>query len=369
MIFEEAPLTFNPASGGFEPDIEKIKEKEIFVPDEKKEHRHAEIQKPEHQAVPKPHEDKEDIVFTQPSPAPPSESEKKGFFAKLKETITKKIISEEQFDELFWELEVALLESNVAVEVIEKIKADLKQDVVGKPLSRGKIEEIIQQALTHSIDGLFSFSTFEIADRIRQQKEKPTVIVFMGVNGTGKTTTIAKVAKRLQDEKLTCVIAAADTFRAAALEQLQTHADNLHIKLIKHQYGSDPAAVAFDAIAHARARGVDAVLIDTAGRLHSNENLMEELKKVVRVAKPDLILFVGESITGNDCVEQVKIFGSYVNIDGVILSKADLDEKGGAAVSLSYVSGKPILYLGTGQNYDDLEPFDKAKMMERLGMV
>ena len=163
-------------------------------------------------------------------------------------------------------------------------------------------------------------------------------------------------------------MAASDTFRAAAIQQLEEHADRLSIKLIKHDYGADSAAVAFDAISHAKAHNIDVVLIDTAGRLQSNTNLMDELKKVVRITKPDLILFIGESITGNDCVEQAKTFNQEIGIDGIILSKSDIDEKGGAAISVSYVTKKPILYLGTGQGYDDLIRFDPKIIIGSLGL-
>ena len=163
------------------------------------------------------------------------------------------------------------------------------------------------------------------------------------------------------------VLAAADTFRAAAIDQLQLHADKLKVKLIKHDYGSDPAAVAFDAVKHAQSTDKDVVLIDTAGRIHSNINLMEELSKIIRVAKPDLKIFVGESITGNDCTEQAKKFDDAVGIDGIILSKADVDDKGGAAISVSYVTKKPILYLGIGQEYDDLEFFKKESILQSIG--
>ncbi len=164
------------------------------------------------------------------------------------------------------------------------------------------------------------------------------------------------------------MLAAADTFRAASIEQLEEHGGRLGVKVIKHDYKADPAAVVFDAIAHAKARRIDCVLIDTAGRQHSNQDLMMEMKKIARVAKADLKLFVGEAITGNDCVEQVREFNKAVEIDGIVLSKLDIDEKGGAALSVSYVSGKPILFVGVGQRYDDLERFSKEKIMKNLGI-
>jgi len=216
----------------------------------------------------------------------------------------------------------------------------------------------------------FSELTFKINlfDRIDEKKEKrePFVICFLGINGSGKTTTIAKITKMLKDKGYSVVLAAADTFRAAAIDQLQEHADRLKVKIIKHDYGSDPAAVAYDAIKHANAKHIDVVLIDTAGRMHTNTNLTDEMKKIVRVSNPDLKIFVGESITGNDCIEQAKVFDEAVSIDGIILSKADVDEKGGAAISISYVTKKPILYLGTGQNYDDIKPFDSQIVVDSL---
>ncbi len=327
---EEIPVKFNAGTMQYEPDVEKIKE--VAAEEEKKE------------------EVKE---------------EKKGFFAKFKEKLTTRKIDAEKFDEIFWDLEVTLLENNVAVEVIEKIKEDLKIKLVNVPIDRTDIEKTIEESLKTSITEVLDVETFDL---IKKSKEKkPFVICFLGINGSGKTTTIAKVAKLFQDNKMSVVMAAADTFRAAAIEQLQQHADALNVRMIKHDYKSDSAAVAFDAIKHAEAQGKDVVLIDTAGRLHSNKDLLDELKKIIRVAKPDLKIFVGESITGNDCVEQAKEFNKSVGIDAIILAKADIDEKGGAALSVSYVTKKPIIYLGTGQNYKDLQAFDKDKILKNLG--
>ncbi len=294
--------------------------------------------------------------------------EKKGFFEQVKEKITTKVINEKQFDEMFWDLEMALLENNVAVEVIEKIKEDLKKDITNKPIKRNEVEKEITESLKKSIEDLFNVSPIDLLKEVKEKKEKPYIIVFVGINGSGKTTSISKIAHFLQKNNLKVVMAAADTFRAASIEQLEEHGKKLGIKVIKHDYGSDPAAVAFDAIKHAKAKNLDVVLIDTAGRLHSNTNLVDEMKKIVRVTHPDLKIFVGESITGNDAVTQSEEFNQAIGIDGIILTKSDVDEKGGAIISVSYVTQRPILYLGIGQGYDDLKEFDKEEIVKSLGL-
>lgn len=294
------------------------------------------------------------------------QKEKKGFFGKISEIFTTTSISEQKFEELFYDLEIGLLENNVAYEVIEKIKQDLKQELVNKKIPKVNLEQKITDALKASIKTLFDIDKINLIEKIKSKKDKPYIILMIGINGTGKTTTIAKLVNLFKKNNLTSVIGACDTFRAAAIQQLEEHANNLNVKLIKHDYGSDPAAVAFDTIKHAKAKNIDVVLIDTAGRLHSNANLMAELEKIIRVIKPDFKIFVGESIAGNDVVEQIKLFNEKSGIDGIILSKADIDEKGGAAISVSYITGKPILYLGTGQNYEDLIEFNENKIIEQI---
>lgn len=297
-----------------------------------------------------------------------SKQEEKGFFSRLKDTITKTTLSEDKFNDLFWDLEVVLLENNVAVEVIDKIRDDLKTNLVNQKIPRGKLEEYIQQTLRKSVEDLFDLPKVDLFGFIKKKTEKPFIIAFVGINGSGKTTTIAKLVHLLKKNNMTTVIAAADTFRAAAIQQLEEHGEKLGVKVIKHDYGADPAAVAFDAVKYAHAKSIDVVLIDTAGRMHSNTNLIDEMKKIVRVAKPDLKIFVGESITGNDCVEQARTFNNAISFDCIILTKADVDEKGGAALSVSYVTKKPITYFGIGQKYDDLEVFDKEKVMGSIGL-
>lgn len=294
----------------------------------------------------------------------PEREEKESFFGRVKTSLTTKKISADKFEELFWELELALLENNVSVEVIDKIKEDLKRELVDKPLPRdvpAKIEETLKRTLTE----ILSFEKIDLLKLIKQKH--PFVIALFGINGTGKTTSIAKLAHHFKKNKLSVVIAACDTFRAAAIQQLEEHAEKLGVKIIKQDYGSDAAAVAFDAIRYAEKNKIDVVLLDTAGRLHSNTNLMQELEKIIRVAKPDFKIFVGESITGNDCIEQARKFNELVEMDGAILTKADVDEKGGAPLSISYIIKKPVLFLGIGQRYEDLEEFDADVVLKRLG--
>ena len=301
-------------------------------------------------------EEKEEVV----------EEPKKGFFGKLKQSFTTKTISAEKFEELFWDLELVLLESNVSVEVIERIKMDLQRELVDKPLPRDVMSKI-EETLKRTLKEILSVEKINLLEKIHQKGKKPFVIAFFGINGAGKTTSIAKLTHYLQKNKLSVVLAACDTFRAAAIQQLEEHAVKLGVKIIKQDYGSDAAAVAFDAIKYAEKNNVDVVLIDTAGRLHSNTNLMSELKKIIRVTDPDLKLFVGESITGNDCIEQARKFNELVEMDGAILTKADVDDKGGAPLSISYTIKKPILFLGVGQTYDDFEEFNADVMVKRLG--
>jgi len=293
--------------------------------------------------------------------------EKKGFFERVGEVFTTKTLSEGKFEDIFSELEMAMLENNVALSVIEKIKKDMREKLVNQKLRRGQIEDTIENSLKESIEGLMKEKE-DFLKKIRDvlKEKRPCVVCFFGINGSGKTTTIAKLANLLKKNNFTCVLAAADTFRAAAIDQLQKHGDKLGIKVIKQEYGSDAAAVAFDAIEHAKAHRIDVVLIDTAGRSHSNANLMDELAKIMRVTKPDIKVFVGDSLTGNDMVEQAEIYTAKTGIDGIVLAKADVDEKGGAIISVSYVTRKPIYYLGVGQAYEDLEKFDEKKIMKNL---
>ncbi len=272
-------------------------------------------------------------------------------------------LSEKKIDELMWDLEIALLESDVALEAIENIKRNVKKELIGA--SRKDARKKIEEALRNAINEILKKSEGNFYEEI-EKFEKPVVIMFVGVNGSGKTTAIAKLAYDLKKRGYSCVIAAGDTFRAGAIEQLELHANKLGVKLIKHDFGADPAAVAYDAIEHAKARHKDIVLIDTAGRMQTNINLMEEMKKIKRVAKPHLTIFVGDALTGNDAIEQAKKFNEAIGIDGVILTKVDADAKGGASISIAYAIKKPLYFIGVGQGYDEQIPFKAEWMLKRI---
>jgi fused signal recognition particle receptor len=282
-----------------------------------------------------------------------------------KEPSTGRKISEEKLDDLLWELEIGLLESDVAYNVIESIKKDIKDELRKVPLKRGSINETVENVLRHAISHVLESNKFNFEQFIKE-KEKPIVVMFVGVNGSGKTLSIAKMATLLKEKGYSSVMAAGDTFRAGAIEQLGIHAKNIGVKIIKHGPGADPAAVAYDAIEHAKAKHKDVVLLDTAGRMQTNVNLMDEMAKIKRIAQPDLILFVGDALAGNDAVEQAKRFNEIVGLDGVILTKVDTDAKGGSALSVAYTIGKPLLFIGVGQKYDEQIPFDAQWMIDNI---
>ncbi|MBU3966427.1 MAG: signal recognition particle-docking protein FtsY [Euryarchaeota archaeon] len=294
--------------------------------------------------------------------------EKAGFIQKIKAAVLEQefIIDEKSLKDHLWELEMALLESDVALPVAEKIVENVKIELVGTRRKIGSdTGKIVENALRLAISKVISVDSFDF-DTFIKGCAKPVTIVFVGVNGTGKTTTIAKMAQRFKEQGYSVVIAAGDTFRAGAIEQIEVHAEALGIKLIKHQEGADPAAIIYDAIQFAKAKHKDVVLADTAGRLHTNINLMDQLKKVCRVNNPNLIIFVDEAIAGNDAVERARLFNNAVPFNGTILTKQDADAKGGAAISIAYTTGKPILFLGMGQSYKDLVKFDPNWLLDRL---
>ncbi len=277
-----------------------------------------------------------------------------------------KKIAEDELDELLWNVELGLLEADVALPVIEEIKAQVKADLLGKRFDKKyRLEDVVLLALRDAVSKTLAGSAFDFDDYVAKH-EKPVVVMFVGINGTGKTTAIAKLVNRLQKNGTTTVLAASDTFRAGAIEQISIHADRLNTKVIKHQSGADPAAVAYDAVDHAKARKRDVVLVDTAGRMQTNSNLMDEMKKIKRVVKPHLTIFVGDSLAGNDAIEQARTFDKEVGIDAVILTKIDADAKGGAALSIAYTIKKPIAFLSTGQGYEDIIKYEPGWMVARL---
>ncbi len=292
---------------------------------------------------------------------------RKDIFAAVKETISgASEIREGEIAELLDELELGLIESDVALEVADGIKAELKKRVVGAKVPKGKTAEFIREQLKETLMGIVGTGKgFSIPERVRGS-EKPVRIMVLGPNGSGKTTTIAKILWMLRKEGLSAVVAASDTFRAAAMEQLKHHGDRLGVKVISGAYGSDPTALAFDAVEYAKAHNIDVVLIDTAGRQDTNINLLNQLKKMNRVIAPQLKIYVGESIAGNAIVEQISAFQKEIGIDGVVLTKLDCDAKGGTVVSISKVTGIPIIYVGTGQGYEDLEQFDAKKIIGEI---
>jgi fused signal recognition particle receptor len=280
-----------------------------------------------------------------------------------------KELKEKDVDEVLFELEIALLESDVATEVIDSLKDDLKKELIGTTVNKDKIANIVKQELRKSISNMFDVAgKVDILSNIQRKKEKGEsyIISFMGINGTGKTTTIAKIANLLRENKFSVVIAAADTYRAGAIEQIGEHGKRLNVKVISQNYGSDPAAVARDAVLYAKSHKIDCILIDTAGRMQTSKNLMDQISKINKVVNPDLKLFVGDSLAGNDTVSQAREFYNYTKFDGAILTKSDADARGGAAISIVKVTSSPILYLGVGQEYRDLKPFDKDIFLESL---
>ena len=295
-----------------------------------------------------------------------SKEEKSGGFLSF---IKEKSISEDDVEDILFELELGLLESDVAMDVSSVVVESVKNDLVGQKIKRSSdIEEYTYEALKNAVAKILNVEGKSMTELLEEKvaQGEPLVVMLVGINGTGKTTTIGKLSNYYIKKGYTPVIAASDTFRAGAIEQVAYHADNLGVKLIKHEKGSDPAAVAFDAVQHAKAKGKELVLIDTAGRMQTNTNLMDEMKKIRRVSKPDLVVFVGDALTGNDATEQARKFNEAIDIDGVILTKADADSKGGAALSVGYIIKKPIFFLGMGQSYDDIKEYDADWMLEQI---
>ena len=268
------------------------------------------------------------------------------------------------------EFKMSLIENDVAVPVAERICDEMEKRLDGIQVKRLEdrrkiVEKNLREVLLETMLTNDKIDLLKAAEE-KRQKNEPFLIVFVGINGTGKTTTIAKVARFLMKKGYSVVLACSDTYRAGAIEQLEEHAKRLGVRMIKHEYGADPAAVAYDTVNHAKAHGINVVLIDTAGRMQTNRNLMNELVKVKRVVSPDLTVLTVDSLTGNDAVTQAEEFHKSVGIDATILTKVDADVKGGSALSVTYATKKPILFIGTGQKYEDLEEFNPEKFVQLI---
>lgn len=292
-------------------------------------------------------------------------------FSSAAKGIGQKEITEKVLEDTLFDLEMSLLESDVAQEAVEALAAKLKKQLVGLKLEKGEdAAKVVQSKLQTLVAEVFANAgRFDLVEKIKEKKtarQGPYVIVFLGINGTGKTTTVAKVANLIRKNGLSVVVAAGDTHRAGAIEQLTQHANRLALKVIAQRYGADPSAVGRDAVEHARKNHIDAVLVDTAGRMQTSKNLMDEMAKIVRVVKPDSKLFIGDALAGNDTINQAREFFQYSNFDGAILTKIDADAKGGAAISITHITSKPILYVGIGQGYDDIIRFEPDKFIESL---
>jgi fused signal recognition particle receptor len=294
----------------------------------------------------------------------------KSGFKGLVTKVTTAELKTENVRPILEEFKLTLAENDVAFAVADKVCDEMEKRLTGVQIKRLEdrkkiVEDNLRQVLLEVMLTDKKIDIFAKAEERRGTKE-PLTLLFVGINGTGKTTTIAKVAHFFKDKKFSVVLAGSDTYRAGSIEQLEEHARRLNLKMIKHQYGADPAAVAYDAISHAKAHGINVVLIDTAGRMQTNQNLMTELCKVKRVVKPDYTILTVDSLAGNDAVQQAEEFNKAVGIDATILTKVDADVKGGAALSVTYVTQKPILFIGVGQSYKDLEVFDRQKFVNMI---
>ena len=277
-------------------------------------------------------------------------------------TVNQRTLKEDDITKILTEFELALIECDIAPIIVENLVKKVKETVTGTKIDRSidielHLIEHLKNVVKQILNEAKSLDFFKV---INEKKNSGNLfsIVFLGINGTGKTTTISKIGKLLKDNGFSVVLAAADTHRAGAIEQLTEHAERLSLKVVTQSYGADPSAVARDAVLYAKSHKIDVVLIDTAGRMQTSKNLMDEMTKIIRVIKPDLKIFVGDALMGSDAVSQAKEFSEYTDFDAAILTKIDADAKGGAALSIISVTGKPIIFLGIGQEYENLIPFD-----------
>jgi fused signal recognition particle receptor len=294
---------------------------------------------------------------------------RKGLSSAVNKIVTTELKAE-KLRPILDEFRLNLIENDVAVPVAYYITDELEKRLDGVEVKRlGDRKELVKDTLHEVlIEILTTKETVNLLEDIEQKKraKEPYTILFVGINGTGKTTSIAKVARFLMDNGYSVVLAGSDTYRAGSIEQLEQHSRKLGVRMIKHEYGADPAAVAYDAISHAESRGVNVVLIDTAGRIQTDRNLMSELSKIKRVVDPDLTVLVIDALIGNDAVLQAEEFHKSVNVDANILTKVDADVKGGASLSVAHVTGKPIIFIGVGQEYKDLEPFEPERFTQMI---
>jgi len=279
-------------------------------------------------------------------------------------------LTEKDIEPILWDLQIQLIGNDVSVEVAEYICTDLKERLLGADAPRfGDKTSVVKDALKESLENVMkgeaSIDFWNLVQESTKIKE-PFSVMFVGINGTGKTTTIAKLSYKLKKKGYSVVLASGDTYRAGAIEQLEEHGKRLGIRVIRHKYGSDAAAVGYDAVEHAKAQNIDVVLIDTAGRMQTNRNLMDELKKMKRVVQPKLTIMILDSLIGNDATEQAMTFNEQIGFDAAILTKVDADAKGGSSLSVSYLTGKPVLFIGVGQEYEDLQSFDPEWFAEKL---
>jgi fused signal recognition particle receptor len=294
----------------------------------------------------------------------------KSGFKGLVTKVTTTELKPENLQPVLSDFKMNLAENDVAFPVADRICDELEKRLTGVTVKRLEdrkkiVEENLRQVL---LEVMLTNNKVDLLKKLEEKRKtsEPYVVLFVGINGTGKTTTIAKVAQFLHDKGYSVVLAGSDTYRAGSIEQLEEHARRLSLRLIKHSYGADPAAVAYDAISHAKAHGVNVVLIDTAGRMQTNQNLMNELAKVKRVVLPDLTVLTLDSLIGNDAVMQAEEFHKCIGVDATILTKVDADVKGGSALSVTYVTKKPILFIGVGQTYKDLEVFNPERFVNMV---
>jgi len=292
-------------------------------------------------------------------------------FSAVKSAVSEKELSDKDLDDVIFNFQIALIESDVAQSVAKALTNEVQKSLAGTSVDRSaNPSEVVGERLSTVLQAAFAKAgSVDLLANVRDKTKKtgePYTVLFLGINGTGKTTTVAKLGSYLQKNGLSVVCAAGDTHRPGAIEQLTEHAGRLQLKVISQRYGADPAAVGRDGVLYAKAHHVDCLLIDTAGRMQTNQNLMEEMAKIVRVVKPDFRVFVADALTGNDAVSQAELFNQHVGFDGAVLTKADADVRGGAALSIVYSTGKPVIFLGVGQGYDDLVPFDSKTFLSSL---